>query len=375
MKLAVKAVILVIVLSLGIPFLPFVKKGDASEPIYIGLMAPMTGDYAEYGMFFKEGIGLAIEEINKAGGIRGRLVELVIGDSRADPKEAVLVAQKFVANPKILAVIGDFTSSCAMAAAPIYESAKIVQFSPTSSHPDFTKLGKFMFRNTPTQEYEAPFLATWAVKELGKKRLATIYIKNDWGISTNKYFVETAKSLGAEVVASEAFLPGEKDFTAILTKIKKEDPELLYIGAMYAETALIATQMKKMRFQPVMMGCTAIYSPKLLELAGNAVEGILANALFFPEFDRPEVKKFYKAFVEKYKKEPNSFAAIAYDAMHVLANAIKIAGFDKEKIRDAMAATKNFPGATGAATFVGGDVVKEYGKIMVKGGKWVAYKP
>lgn len=349
--------------------------GYGAEPIYIGLMAPMTGDYAEYGMFFREGIGLAAEDINRAGGLHGRPIEIVVGDSRADPKEAVLVAQKFVVNPKIVAVIGDFTSSCAMAAAPVYEEAKMVEFSPTSSHPDFTKKGKFMFRNTPTQEYEAPFLARWAVKDLGKKRVATIYIKNDWGLSTNKYFVETAKSLGAEVLAQEAFLPGEKDFTAILTKIKKENPELLYIGAMYAETALITTQMKKMRFHPVMMGCTAVYSPKLLELAGNAVEGLLANALFFPEFDRPEVKKFHKAFVEKYKKEPTSFTAIAYDAMYVLANAINIAGTDREKIRDALAATKNFPGATGAATFVGGDVVKEYGKIMVKGGKWVEYKP
>jgi branched-chain amino acid transport system substrate-binding protein len=346
-----------------------------AEPIYVGLMAPMTGDYAEYGMFFKQGMEVAVDEVNKTGGIKGRMIEIVVGDSRADPKEAALVAQKFVANPKILAVIGDFTSSCAMAAAPVYERAKMVQISPSSSHPDFTKLGKFMFRNTPTQEYEGPFLARWAVKDLGKKRLATIYIKNDWGLATNKYFVETAKSLGAEVIAQEAFLPGEKDYSAILTKIKNDNPELLYIGAMYSETALITAQMQKMHFQPIMMGCTAIFSPKLIELAGDAVEGILANALFFPEFDRPEVKKFSKAFLEKYKKEPNNFAALAYDSMNILINAMKVADLDRVKMRDVIASTKNFPGATGAATFVGGDVLKEYGKIMVKNGKWVAYKP
>ncbi len=355
--------------------LPLHSITYGAEPIYVGLMAPMTGDYAEYGMFFKQGMEVAIDEVNKAGGIKGRTIEIAVGDSRADPKEAALVAQKFVADPKIIAVIGDFTSSCAMAAAPVYESAKMVQISPSSSHPDFTKLGKFMFRNTPTQEYEGPFLARWAVKDLGKKRLATIYIKNDWGIATNKYFVETAKSLGAEVIDQEAFLPGEKDYTAILTKIKNENPELLYIGAMYSETALITTQMKKMHFQPTMMGCTAIFSPKLIELAGDAVEGILANALFFPEFDRPEVKKFSKAFVEKYKKEPNNFAALAYDSINILINAMKVADLDRAKMRDVIASTKNFPGATGTATFVGGDVVKEYGKIMVKNGKWVVYKP
>jgi branched-chain amino acid transport system substrate-binding protein len=347
----------------------------AADPIYVGLMAPMTGDYAEYGMFFKQGMEVAIDQINKAGGIKGRMIEIVVGDSRADPKEAALVAQKFTANPKIVAVVGDFTSSCAMAAAPIYESAQMVQVSPSSSHPDFTRLGKFMFRNTPTQEYEAPFLAKWAVRDLGKKKVATIYIKNDWGISTNKYFVETAKSLGAEVVAQEEFLPGEKDFTAILTKIKNTNPELLYLGAMYAETALITQQMQKMRFKPIMMGCTAIFSPKLIELAGDAVEGILANALYFPDFDRPEVKNFTKAFVEKNKKEPNNFAALAYDSMNILIYAMKTSDLDKVKMRDAIASLKNFPGATGGATFVGGDVVKEYGKIMVKNGKWAAYKP
>ena len=352
-----------------------VGKSFGADPIYVGLMAPMTGDYAEYGMFFKQGMEVAIDQVNKAGGIKGRMVEIVVGDSRADPKEAALVAQKFTANPKIVAVVGDFTSSCAMAAAPIYESAQMVQISPSSSHPEFTKLGKFMFRNTPTQEYEAPFLAKWAVKDLGKKKVATIYIKNDWGLSTNKYFVETAKSLGAEVLAQEEFLPGEKDYTAILTKIKNTNPELLYLGAMYAETALITTQMQKMRFKPIMMGCTAIFSPKLIELAGDAVEGILANALYFPEFDRPEVKTFTKAFVEKNKKEPNNFAALAYDSMNILTYAIKTADLDRVKMRDVIASLKNFPGATGAATFVGGDVVKEYGKIVVKNGKWAVYKP
>ena len=213
------------------------------------------------------------------------------------------------------------------------------------------------------------------IKDLGKKKVATIYIKNDWGLATNKYFVETAKSLGVDIPVQESFLPGEKDYTAILTKIRRDNPEGLFIGAMYAETALIATQMKKMHFTPTVIAPGSIYSPKLIELAGDAVEGIMCNALFFPEFDRPEVKKFYKGFVEKYKKEPNNFAALAYDCMNILAYAMKTGGLDRQKIRDAVATVKNFPAVTGATTFVGGDVVKEYGKITVKNGKWVAYKP
>ena len=221
----------------------------AGDVVKIGLSAPLTGDWAEYGNDFKNSCQLVFDRVNKNGGIKGKQVELVIEDSRGDPKEAVLIAEKLVANPEIIAEIGDFSSSCCMAAAPVYEKANMTQLSPTSSHMDFTKKGENMFRVVATQGFEGPYNARWAVKELGKKKLATIYINNDWGVDANKYFIEEAKKLGAEIVAEEAFTPGEKDFTAILSKLKRLEPELVYMPTFYADAAAILNQAKRLRFK------------------------------------------------------------------------------------------------------------------------------
>ena len=136
----------------------------------------------------------------------------------------------------------------------------MTQLSPTSSHMDFTKKGENMFRVVATQGYEGPYNARWAVNDLGKKRLATIYINNDWGVDANKYFVQEAKKLGAEVVAEEAFVPGEKDFAAILSKLKRLEPDLIYLPTFYADAAAILNQAKRMRFTPVVMANSSLFS-------------------------------------------------------------------------------------------------------------------
>ena len=172
----------------------------AAGEVKIGLSAPLTGDWAEYGNDFKRSVTLVIDKANKEGGINGKKIELVIADSRGDAKESVLIAEKFVADPAIIAQIGDFSSSSTMSAAPVYEQAKMVQISPTASHQDWTKKGEFMFRVVATQGYEGPYNARWAVSDLKKKKIATIYINNDWGVDANKYFVAEAKKLGAEII-------------------------------------------------------------------------------------------------------------------------------------------------------------------------------
>jgi branched-chain amino acid transport system substrate-binding protein len=153
--------------------------------VKIGLSAPLTGDWAEYGNDFKRSVTLVIDKVNQEGGINGKKLELAIADNRGDAKESVLIAEKFVADPAIIAQIGDFSSSSTIAAAPVYEQAKMVQISPTVSHQDWTKKGEFMFRVVATQGYEGPYNARWAVNDLKKKEIATIYINNDWGVDAN----------------------------------------------------------------------------------------------------------------------------------------------------------------------------------------------
>ena len=349
----------------------------AGDVVKIGLSAPLTGDWAEYGNDFKNSCQMVFDRVNKNGGIKGKQVELVIEDSRGDPKEAVLIAEKFVANPDIIAEIGDFSSSCCMAAAPVYEKANMTQLSPTSSHMDFTKKGENMFRVVATQGFEGPYNARWAVKELGKKKLATIYINNDWGVDANKYFVEEAKKLGAEIVAEEAFTPGEKDFTAILSKLKRLEPELVYMPTFYADAAAILNQAKRMRFKPVVMANSSLFSQKTIELGGEAVEGIIIPANYFSTDPRPAAQEFTKTFKELYGKDPNQFAALAYDAANLMAAALESVGVDdRAKVKDGLVGLKDFQGATGSISYAEGrDPVKDLVKITIKDGKWVLYQP
>ena len=210
---------------IGVAFALSAMTAQAADTIKIGVSLPLTGDWAEYGDFIKKSVTMVIDNTNKEGGIDGRMIDLVIEDSRGDPKESVLIAEKFVADPDIIAEIGDFSSSSCMAAAPIYEKAGMSQVSPTASHPDFTKKGKNMFRVIGTQAAEGPFNASWAIQGLGAKTVATLYINNDWGVAANKYFTEAVEEMGGEVVAQEAFTPGEKDFSSVMSKIKRAAPD------------------------------------------------------------------------------------------------------------------------------------------------------
>ena len=349
---------------------------SAGDTVKIGLSVPLTGDWAEYGDFIKKSVQMVIARTNRMGGVRGKQIEVVIADSRGDPKESVLIAEKFVADPEILVEIGDFSSSSCMAAAPIYEKANMAQVSPTSSHPDFTKKGKNMFRVIGTQAAEGPFNAKWAVSDLSAKSVATIYINNDWGVSANKYFVEAAKKLGAKVVAEEAFITGERDFAPILTKIKKANPDVLYLPTFYADASSIMTQARRMHYKPMVLSTGSLYSPELIKMGGKAVEGLLTNAVYFPNDPRPAAQEFTRDFRATYSKDPSTFAAVGYDAANLVIAAMHMAGTeDRAAMRVALESLKSFVGVTGTFDYSKShDPQKEYARIMVKNAKWVPYE-
>lgn len=360
-----------VVLSTGQPAMA------AEDVVKIGLSAPLTGDWAEYGNDFKRSVTMVFDRVNRSGGIRGKSVQLVIADSRGDPKESVLIAEKFVADPDIIAEIGDFSSSSCMAAAPVYEAANMTQLSPTSSHMGFTQKGRNMFRVVATQGYEGPYNARWAVKELRKKKLATIYINNDWGVDANKYFVAEAKDLGAQMVAEEAFVPGEKDFAAILSKLKRMNPDLIYLPTFYADAAAILNQAKRMRFRPVVMANSSLFSQKTIELGGAAVEGIIIPANYFSTDPRPAAQEFTREYKALYGKDPNQFGALAYDAANLMVAALHMVGVDdRAKVKEGLTRLRGFQGATGSISYAEGrDPAKELVRITIKDGQWVLYQP
>jgi branched-chain amino acid transport system substrate-binding protein len=371
-KLVVLALMPVFVWGLGCPW-----AMAAGDTVKIGLSAPLTGDWAEYGNDFKRAVTMVIDRINRMGGVRGRQVVLAVEDSRGDPKESVLIAEKFVTDPQVIAEIGDFSSSSCMAAAPVYEKAQMVQLSPTASHMDFTKKGEFMFRVVATQGFEGPYNARWAVNELGKKKIATIYINNDWGVDANKYFTQEARKLGADIVAEEAFVPGEKDFTAILSKLKQLDPELIYLPTFYADAAAILNQAKRMRFNPVVLANSSLFSAKTIELGGDAVEGLMIPANYFSADPRPAAQEFTREYQALYGAEPDQFAALAYDAANLMIAALNMEGVDdRAKVREGLLSLKGFQGATGSISYAEGrDPQKDLVKITIKNGQWVLYKP
>ena len=380
MKKLFKAATALAVASLfAVPMTAMAKKSvdnDSRDTIHIALTAPISGDYAEYGTNFKRSVEMGMDFINKKGGVLGKKLVLSVGDSKGDPKESAVLAQKWTSDPSIVAEIGDFTSTCCMASQPIYDMANMVQLSPTASHTSFAPGSQWSFGIVGTQAGEGPFMADFVFNELKFKKIAIIYVNNDWGIDTSKYFSKAFKKLGGKIVGMESYFDGEKDFTAILTKLKSSKPDAFFMAAMYNDGALISKQRAKLGWDVPVVGPSSLYSPQLLKLGGNTVNGIYTNVSFFTEDPAKPVQDYVTEFEKRYNAKPNFHAALAFDAINILADAIERAGTtDREAVRKSLAATKNFPALTGDITFTkNGDAVKQYTRVHIEDGKFKIYE-
>lgn len=312
--------------------------GQSSEPIMLGVSGPLTGPNAQYGAQWKQGFDLALDEIQAAGGINGRKLAYRFEDSQSDPRQSVAIAQKFVSDPSIVMELGDFSSPASMAASPIYQRGGLVQFGFTNSHPDFTKGGDFMWSTSVSQADEQPLLARYAVSKLGLKKLAILHLNTDWGRTSRDYFASAAKELGAEVAITEGYIPDERDFRSTLVRVRDANPDGLILISYYSDGALIARQARQLGLKQTICAASSVYSPKFLELGGEAVENVHLGTRYFPEDPRPEVRKFISGFKAKYNgQEPDAFNAYSYDAMNVAAAVLRIGGTDRRAIRDAFA--------------------------------------
>lgn len=335
------------------PAQPGAQSAPTTGSIYIGVSGPVTGDMAQYGAQWKKGFDLAIEEINSAGGINGRKLEYIFEDSQSDPKQSVVVAQKFVADPRIIVELGDFSSSASMAASQIYQRGGLVQFGFTNSHPDFTKAGgDYTWSNSVTQLQASPALADFAITTLGLKKLAVFQINNDWGKATNDLFTQRVKEIGGEVVASESYLPDEKDFRSALTNVRDANPDGIVLISYQADGALIAQQAQEAGLKATLVGSASLQSPDFTNLGGKAVEGAFILGEFMPSDPRPEVQDLVKKFKAKYNEEPDLFAALAYDTIYLIGEAIKVGGPTRQGVHDALPKLKDVPSVIyGKVTF------------------------
>ncbi len=323
----------------------------SGDPVTIGVSGPLTGQNAQYGAQWKKGFDLALGEVNAAGGVKGHPLVYQFEDSQSDPRQAVAIAQKFVSDPKIVVEVGDFSSTASMAASPIYQRAGLVQFGFTNSHPNFTKGGDYMWSNSLAQSDETPRLAKYAV-DLGLKKVAVLHLNTDWGRTSEKIFLESAKKLGLEVVASEGYQPDEQDFRSTLVRIRDAKPDGLVLISYYADGALISRQVRSVGLTQPIVAIGSIYSPKFIELGGKDVEGVYTESNFFPGDTRPEVKNFVDKFKAKYNEEPDEFNADAYDTIILLADVMNRYGTDRKAIHDGLSQIKDVPSVIfGKATF------------------------
>jgi branched-chain amino acid transport system substrate-binding protein len=320
------------------------------EPITIGVSGPLTGQNAQYGAQWKKGFDLALEEVNKAG-VKGRPLQYVFEDSQADPRQTVAIAQKFVSDPKIVVELGDFSSTASMAASSIYQRAGLVQFGFTNSHPKFTQGGDYIWSNSVSQADEQPRLAKYA-DDLGFKKLAVLYLNTDWGRASQNLFSEAAKANGAEIVDAEGYQPDEKDFRSTLVRVRDAKPDAIILISYYADGALIARQIRSVGLTTPIVASGSVYSPKFIELAGDAANDVYTESNFFPGDTRPEVEAFVSKYKAKYNEDPDDFNAVAYDTIILIAAVIDKYGPDRKAIRDGLAEIKDVPSVIyGKATF------------------------
>jgi len=322
--------------------LPALRARAAAEPIIAGVSGPLTGPNAQYGAQWKRGFDLALEGINGAGGVKGRPIQYEFQDSQSDPRQSVAVAQKFVADPRIVIELGDFSSPASMAASPIYQRAKLVQFGFTNSHPDFTKGGDHMWSNSTDQAEEQPHLAEFASK-LGFKRPALLHLNTDWGRTAKDAFLKAAPGLGMEVTATEGYLSAEQDFRPTLVRARDSKPDGLVLLSYYADGALISRQARDTGLTLTILAGTSNYSPKFIELGGAGVEGDYVMSTFFPGDPRPEVQDFVKRYQAKYGMEPDSFSAGAYDTMVLFAALCERYGTTREAMQTGLADIRDVP--------------------------------
>ena len=319
-------------------FLTAALGAQAPDTIYFGVSGPQTGKWAEYGRLWKQGFDLALEKINTEGGLNGHPVGLKWEDSQSDPKQTVAIAQKFVADPSIIAELGDFSSPASMAASPTYEAAGLVQYGFTNSHPDFTKGGEHTWSPSLTQVFFQSENARLALKY--GKTAAVLYQETDWGKTAFDLFSQNAQRLGLKIVFSSAFLPDSTDFRPVLIKARDAKPDVFVHLGYGPDGALIVKQLRDLGYaKQVFAGQN---TPEFISLVGKAGEGDILAGSFLVDDPRPRIKTFVEAFRKKFSVDPGDFNVYAYDAVIDLVEAAKAGGVTREGVLKGLKTVKAF---------------------------------
>lgn len=350
------------------------SSGGGDDVIKIGEFASLTGIQAAFGRSSHNGTQLAIDDINAQGGLLGKKIELLTEDDLSKKGEPATIALKLITREHIVALLGEVASSLSLEAAHICQDKHIPMISPSSTNPKVTEVGDYIFRVCFTDPFQGKLDANFAREYLKAKRVAILTdVGQAYSMGLAQYFKEPFIAGGGEVVSEKNYTSGDKDFKAQLTAIKAADPQAIFVPGYYTEAALICQQARQLGITVPIFGGDGWEAPELISLGKDAVEGTYFSTHYSSEDKSPTVQKFVKEYEAKYNGEvPDAMAALGYDSALVLADAIKRAGTtDGPKLRDAIAATKNYMGITGKTTIdAHRDAAKSAVIITVKGGKF-----
>lgn len=320
--------------------------------ILIGEYSSLTGTTATFGLSTHRGLLLAVEDANNAGGVLGKKIHLLTEDTQSKPEEAATAVTKLITRDKVKAIIGEVASSRSLAAAPICQANGIPMVSNASTNPEVTKKGDYIFRVCYIDPFQGEVMAKFTLNSLKLKRVAILKdVKNDYSVGLAQFYDEAYKKLGGEVVATQAYSEGDTDFKAQLTALKAANPEAIVVPGYYTEAALVTKQARELNMAMPIIGGDGWDSNKLLEIGGEAMNNTYFTTAYTADSPDTLVQKFVKRYREINNETPDAMAALGYDAGLILFDAIGRAGStDGAKIRDALAATKDFSGVTGLIT-------------------------
>ena len=349
------------------------KNKAKNEPYKIGIIAALTGSAAQYGQWMKNGIDLAKDDINSNGGINGHQIELVYEDDKTDAQIAVTAMNKLEITTSPQVIIAALTSKSTLAVSPIAERKKTILMAVCASSPDITNSGDYIFRNWPSDNEEGRLMAEYAYNTLGYKKITVLTINNDYGLGLKKVFTKKFIELGGNVVSTEEFPENTTDFRNIITKLKSQTFDAIYMPSHAKEVASFLKQTKQNNINFKVLGCVAYESPELIDIAGIAAEGVIfTTPAFYPDAPDSTVRNFCSAYQKRFNSKPENFAAHGYDALMIIAYAIQKGGFTSEGIKKELYKISNYQGISGITSFdINGDVMKPAMIKQVKNGQFL----
>jgi branched-chain amino acid transport system substrate-binding protein len=348
-----------------------VPAAAENDSITIGVVLPLTGDAAHWGLPPRDGAEMAVDEINRAGGIGGRKLALVVEDDRCQPADGVSALNKIMAGANPAVVLGAVCSGVTLAMAPIAEAHKTVLISPASTSPKITDAGDFIFRVIPSGSLRGKVFADYLYNEKGLRKLAVLYIDNEGGIGGSNSFKAEFTRLGGTIAVEESYAQGATDIRAQLAKIKATDADGVMVGSYPPDTVLVLQQARELQLQlPLFIQTEAVQNPEVLRQAGDAANGVVYILAAPPSGEAPQ--KFTDAYETRFGRKPELFAAEGYDIVRLIAEAIAASNgtpLTGSSVRDFLYHVQDYAGASGAITFdKNGDVVKPFAIRTIEAG-------